>query len=231
MESLPALPPSFAATRVALHRVATRLVAPARKPHNEIALMPTSGGFGTPAFEFDGQRTRVRVEGTELVLESDGSERRTELESLAAGGELLGPALLPDGVPDDETPLEIDPDAAAALAAWNAFSAALLGRFGEGLPKRADPTPITLWPEHFDVALEAGSESAGQRATYGASPGDTEHAEPYLYVSLWKSRDGALWNATAFSGAELSYSGLSGADDPAPLAFEFLETRRSAIAS
>ena len=229
MESLPTLPTAFPATRVALHRVAVRLVAPARKPHNEIALQPLPGGFGTPPFEFGGRRTQVRVEGTELVLASDGSERRTELESLAKGGELLGPELLPDGVPDDETPLEIDPEAAAALAAWNAFSAALLGRFSDGLPQRADPTPITLWPEHFDVALEAGSEPAGQRATYGASPGDTEHADPYLYVALWKKREGALWNATAFSGAELSYSGLSGAQDPAPLAFDFLEARRSAI--
>ena len=50
-------------------------------------------------------------------------------------------------------------------------------------------------------------------------------------MSLWKRREGALWNATAFSGAELSYSGLSGAEDPAPLAFDFLETRCSAIAS
>jgi hypothetical protein len=231
MESLPTLPPTFAVTRVALHRVAARLVAPARKPHNEIALMPTPGGFGTPPFQFEGKRTQVRVEGTELVVESDGSERRAELESLAAGGELLGPELLPDGVPDDEAPLEIDPGAAAALAAWNAFSAALLGRFADGLPKRTDPTPIVLWPEHFDLAFEAGSEPAGQRATYGASPGDTEHGEPYLYVSLWKKRDGAFWNATAFSGAELTYSGLAGADDPAPLAFEFLTSRRSAIAS
>ncbi len=229
MESLPALPPSFAATRVALHRVAVRLVAPARKPHNEIALMPTPGGFGTPPFEFEGKRTQVRVEGTELVVESDGSERRAQLESLAAGGELIGPELLPDGVPDDGTPLEIDPAAAAALVAWNAFSVALLGRFGDGLPHRANPTPIVLWPEHFDVAFEAGSEPAGQRATYGASPGDEEHDEPYLYVALWKKREGAFWNATAFSGAELSYSGLSGADDPAPLAFDFLAARRSAV--
>ena len=42
------LPPAFVATRRALHRVAEELVAPARKPHNEIALRPTPRGFGTP---------------------------------------------------------------------------------------------------------------------------------------------------------------------------------------
>jgi hypothetical protein len=35
--ALKPLPESFGATRNALHRVAGELVAPARKPHNEIA--------------------------------------------------------------------------------------------------------------------------------------------------------------------------------------------------
>ena len=49
------LPEAFAATREALHRVAEQIVAPARKPHNEIALTPTPGGFGTPPFEYEGR--------------------------------------------------------------------------------------------------------------------------------------------------------------------------------
>lgn len=52
------LPAGFASTREALHAVAERLVAPARKPDNEIALTPTPGGFGTPEFELDGERLR-----------------------------------------------------------------------------------------------------------------------------------------------------------------------------
>ena len=70
----------------ALHRVAAELVAPARKPQNEIALVATPGGFGTPRFEFDGVRRQVRVEGGELVQEcGEQGERRAPLTSLAVG--------------------------------------------------------------------------------------------------------------------------------------------------
>jgi hypothetical protein len=105
---------TFADTREALHRVAEEFVAPARKPHNEIALRQTPGGFGTPEFEFEGRRMQVRVEGDELVLAGDGSERRTRLASIADGGALLGSGLLPDGVPADRRPLGIDPESARA---------------------------------------------------------------------------------------------------------------------
>src|SRR5918995_1268692 len=83
------LPRTFVATRDALHRVAAELVAPARKPHNEIALRQIPGGFGTPEFEFEGRRTQVRVEEIELVLTRDGDDDRAELRSLAAAGALL----------------------------------------------------------------------------------------------------------------------------------------------
>jgi hypothetical protein len=87
------LPDSFVATREGLHRVAEQLVAPARKPHNEIALRPTPGGFGTPEFEFERRRTQVRMEGIELVLTRDHEIARAPLRSLAAGGALLGAGL------------------------------------------------------------------------------------------------------------------------------------------
>ena len=40
-----------------------------------------------------------------------------------------------------------------------------------------DPSEIHLWPEHFDIAFE------DQEVTYGGSPGDENHDEPYLYVA------------------------------------------------
>jgi hypothetical protein len=49
------LPPTFAATARALHRIAERVLAPAQ-PGGEIALMATPGGFGSPEFEKDGTR-------------------------------------------------------------------------------------------------------------------------------------------------------------------------------
>jgi len=224
------LPESFAATRDALHRVAEELVAPARKPHNEIALRATPGGFGTPEFEFDGARTQVRVEGTELVLARDGDESRIELTSIAAGAALLGPQLLPDGLPDDDSPLGLDRPAADGLADFYAFAAEALGDVKSGLPADDDPSDTTLWPEHFDIAFEAGPEADGMRANYGASPGDGDHAEPYVYVGPWSApTDGDLWNSTAFNGAELSYGELRAAVDPVGAAVEFMRARHDAL--
>ncbi len=80
------------------------------------------------------------------------------------------------------------------------------------------PTPVQLWPEHFDLSIELGDQEAGRRATYGASPGDEEHPEPYLYVATWNPPpEGPLWNATAFTGAELAYAELIAAATGAPL--------------
>jgi hypothetical protein len=148
------LPGSFAATREALHMVAERLVAPARKPDNEIALTATPGGFGTPP----------------------------PITSLAAGGEPLAVELLGDGMPIDTDPLAVDPVAAERLGAFYAFAARVLELFRSGLPAAGDPSAINLWPEHFDIAFEGGSEASGLRANYGASPGDGDHPEPHLYI-------------------------------------------------
>jgi hypothetical protein len=46
-----------------------------------------------------------------------------------------------------------------------------------------------LWPEHFDVGITVNE------VNYGVSPGDVGIAEPYAYVSPWKARAGAFWNA------------------------------------
>src|SRR5215212_9146572 len=207
LSTLQPLPENFADTRDALHRVAEEVVAPARKPHNEIALGQTPGGFGTPEFEFEGKRMRVRVDGDQLVHEIDGEERRAGLGSLAEAGRLLGEELLPDGIPQDMGALGVDAECAARLADFYEFAAGVLERFKAALPADAEPSDTNLWPEHFDIALEAGSEAEGRRANYGASPGDDQHPEPYLYVGPWTGEvEGELWNATGFGGAELSYS-------------------------
>jgi hypothetical protein len=147
------LPDRFRATVAALHRVAEDVVAPARKPDNEIALMATPGGFGTPEFEWEGSTHQIRVEGPELVREVDGRQQRESLE--------------------------VDSDAAEALAEWHAFGAAVLEQLAaDAGPEDAASAPI-LWPEHFDIAIELGSEAGGSRATYGLSPGDEQHPQPY----------------------------------------------------
>src|SRR4051794_36160631 len=101
MTTLQPLPASFPATVAALHRVAEEIVAPARKPDNEIALVATPGGFGTPEFEHAGGRRQVRVEGAELV---DG-ERRAPLTTLEDARQFVGD-LVPGG-PLSGEPLDI----------------------------------------------------------------------------------------------------------------------------
>jgi hypothetical protein len=225
------LPQTFATTREALHLVAERLVAPARKPHNEIALRATPGGFGTPPFELGDQRLEVRVEGAELIVERGDATERAPISDLASAARLLGPDLLVDGMPEDATPLEIDPEAAARLGAFYGFGARVLEAFRASLPAADEPSDINLWPEHFDIAFEAGAEATGTRANYGASPGDAEHSEPYLYVGPWAARpEGELWNATAFGGAELGYAELVAAADAEALALDFLRSRHVALA-
>ena len=94
-----------------------------------------------------------------------------------------------------------------------------------------DSSAINLWPEHFDLAFESGPEALGRRATYGASPGDEQHAEPYLYVGPWQDQGGGeLWNATGFGGAELDYAELVAAEDPDGLAARFFTVHREALA-
>jgi hypothetical protein len=226
------LPDSFVATREALHRVAEKIVASARKPHNEIALRPTPGGFGTPEFEFEGDRLQVRVEGTDLVLARGDDVTRARLTTLADAGALLGPKLLPDGLPTDSTPLGVDPPSATVLAEFYDLASRALAGFESSLPGNAAASDTNLWPEHFDLALEAGAEDAGMRANFGASPGDALHEQPYLYVGPWSDEvEGELWDAKGFTGAELGYADLRAADDAESAAVDFFRSRFEALAA
>src|SRR3954469_5666911 len=161
---LPPLPVTFPATVAALHRVAEDVVAPARKPDNEIALYATPGGFGTPVFEYAGTQQQVRVEGAELVRRAGDEERRAALTSLEAARELVAD-LVPHTL--DAAPLAVDAQAASVLGEWYAFGHAVLAELSD-----ATATEVRLWPEHFDLAIEMGEEPL--RANYGFSPGDED---------------------------------------------------------
>jgi hypothetical protein len=205
------LPPGFAAARAALHRVAEDELKPRREREtgNEIALRYTPGGFGTPRWAkglVSGTSGQARVEGTDLVVVTGDEAGRTALEGAAA-----------------------DAAAGAALADWFAFGTVVLAELIDARPG-GDPSPIRLWPEHFDVATELGSEEAGTRATAGASPGDEQHPEPYLYLSPWSPQPpGPLWNATGFTGAELGYGELLAAANQLAAAAAFFAERLDAV--
>lgn len=223
------LPDGFAATVASLHRVAERLVAPARKPDSEISLRATPGGFGTPEFEFGGERHQVLVEGAELVHRAGEEERRAPLSSLATAASAVA-ELLPPGAEPSEEPLEVDPEASRALGALYGLGAEILGRLVDRASPEDEATAPRLWPEHFDIAIELGPQARGRRANYGLSPGDADHPEPYLYVGPWSAEvSGELWNAQGFNGAELSHAELLAASDQEAAALDFFATRWDAL--
>lgn len=207
----------------ALHRIAVHIVARARlQATGRFSLRVTPGGFGTPDFGDDGRR--VRVAGSTLIVESD-RPGAASIRSAAIGGSTLR-ALASLAAVDLEAPLDvghdtpalgdvdanidIDVDDADATCAWYAAAASALDAVIAALPPDSVPTLPRLWPEHFDVAIEAVARP-GVRVNLGASPGDSFLAEPYLYVGPWTSDrpgDPAFWNAPF--GAVRPASSLAG---------------------
>jgi hypothetical protein len=171
------------ATRLALHALAEHVISPLRvqATGNEIALEPRPGGFGTPDLPDGGW---VGISGTDVVR-ADGE--RQPIASLRAAARFIG---LDAAERLGDEPLAVDPAAAALLAQVWADGWADLGALRPGAERH-------LWPEHFDVAIEL------DEVTYGVSPGDEHHAEPYAYVAPWSApAPSDFWNATGFTGAE-----------------------------
>lgn len=219
------LPRAFTTTRRSLHALAEHVVAVARHAMNgEITLRFTRHGFGTPYF---GAGRQVRVEATRLVVDGMAHTVATLGEAARLAGVRLGmpPDVYPPATPAaPDTHLPVNPAAAEALGAWYGFAWSVLEQLRFDA-RSLTPGRVLLWPEHFDAALELGDEAAGRRATYGASPGDDAHPEPYLYVSPWSPPDdltGAYWNDDAFGGASLPYSALLAATDQRATALAFL---------
>jgi hypothetical protein len=195
-------PPALIETRTELHRVAEQVIKPEReKVNGKIGLRYTRNGFGTPFF---GDGRQLRVDGTELVTVEHAVE--------------VG-----------RSPLTVDPGAAAFIGDWYGFAASVLEELRAGAPAdEAAATRAQLWPEHFDMSVELGPD--GARATYGLSPGDDDHPEPYVYVSTWQDPPpGELWNATAFPGAELPFRALLDAVNQRDMALAFLRARHAAL--
>jgi hypothetical protein len=142
------------------------------------------------------------------VFQWDGARRQVRVD----GAELVWST---NGDERREPLAGVDPEAAARLADWYAFGEAVLIELagGEGA------LPV-LWPEHFDIAIELGAE--GARATYGVSPGDEGHTEPYAYVATWAPPPaGRFWNGSGFTGAE-----RPAADDPDEIVAFWHEAQR-----
>ena len=224
------LPAAYQQTLADLHRLAVYVVSPAQRLVNgEIVLQSTHGGFST--FEYAGHVTRVVDD--RLVV--DGAAHPITTLREAAGALGIEPNLGQEGqfdVPphgDIDEPLAIDLAAAAVLADWFEFASEALEHLRAEATPEDDVTIVRIWPEHFDAAIDMGDNDAGRRATYGGSPGDSDHAEPYLYVSPWAGRIDSFFADPAFKGAALPYGDLLGEPDPAAAAAQFFTEARDRV--
>ena len=184
---------TLAATRRSLHGVAEAVVAgPQYRATGTLRLRQRPGGFGTIVSH--GGFSLVAVVGTDLVVSrSGGGSSRLPLTGTI--GALAAAAGLPfgglEGVygegsgPTPDQVLEVDPDAAAELAAAFAAGSGALRSFAA--PAGLFEQPV-LWPEHFDLAI------ALDGVQYGVSAGDDTIPAPYAYVSPMRPRKGPFWD-------------------------------------
>ena len=224
---LPEVPDGYPAARDAYHRLAYGIVAEARRVANtKFGLRYTRGGFGTPFFGDDEQ---IRVEGTSLIRQRSGAAEAIEITTLRAAADFLGvepgTAAAEHDSPElgelDE-PLAVDPATGHFLGEWFGRAWAVIEEL-RLTPGAHDVERTQLWPGHFDPAIAMGDAEVDGRATYGMSPGDHNHDEPYLYVGAWGEvdRDDPYWNETTFNGASMSFAELATADDPFVAALTF----------
>lgn len=221
-------PDGFQQGLAAIHQVAQHAVAPVRYNANgKIGLRYTFGGFGTP---FYGEDAQVRVEGMEVVAQNGQSIDAVPLTNL---GELRDFLAVGQDLPfrgptrwDLDRPLTIAGQHVDFLGDLYGFATSVLEELrSEWIDE--EPTRVQIWPEHFDIAVDLGSQS--RRANYGLSPGDEGHPEPYLYVGPWEQRTGAVWNDSHFPGASLMHSDLVAANDQRAAAIDFFSTCRAAL--
>lgn len=231
---LPAeLPGSFAETRDELHQLAFYALSPARyKETGRMGLRHHPRGYGTPRFE----GKVARVEADLLVFESEAGVATQQITTVRAAAEFFGNEYVAvwftdfgDPLPaaDPDRKLEVDPDSTDALGVLLGFGWAVLEDLQSHADTGDDVSDIQLWPEHFDAATELGDPDRGQRASYGISPGDHAHTEPYAYVAAWSEidRGNDYWNDSAFNGASIPYPHLVADGHEGALAF-FLEGHR-----
>ena len=184
-------------TRRSLHALAEHVLAGARHAATgRIGLEVVAAGIATPPFPGPDGSTVVSIEGTNIVVRDDNGERRQPVTTIGDAAAFVGiepgaPASVypPTTAVEDDEPLGLDAPTAASLMAWLTTVTEALERFvaeleGEGV----EAAPITLWPEHFDVATVA------EEVNYGGSPGDDDLPRAYAYVGPHRPRRGAFWN-------------------------------------
>jgi hypothetical protein len=194
--------------RLTLHRVAAHVLG--RRRHDvtgRFGLRPSPGGFATPAFGERDAVEVVRVADGVLVRETASGAAYLPIAGATvrglaafAGTDIASKFSVGADTPeldDVDAALDLDRQAARALADWFSLGARALDAVLAALPPSAAPAVVQLWPEHFDLGTNVVA-GGGERVNLGASPGDAFSDEPYLYVGPWGAErpgDQAFWNA------------------------------------
>jgi len=233
VRAVPDFPDGHETTRRSLHEVAFFALSPRRyQVTGKMGLRYTHGGFGTPFFRAGtGDDEQIRVEGDHLVRQVGPTVAREAITTPREAARFVGTEFQSrwfEGFNDELSPhpdrvLDVDEAASEAIGHWFGFATHVL-ELARRTPGAEDVSRVQLWPEHFDVAFEMGSSERARRASYGASPGDDSHPEPYFYVAAWGSidRSDPYWNDNGFNGGSLTYRELREADDPYSTALAFL---------
>ena len=231
------VPANYPAIRDDFHRLAYGVVATARMHANgKFGLRYTHRGFGTPFF---GDEVQIRVANNELIKQTASAVEAVSITTLHDAAEFVGTT--PSSDPGEHDSPELGDlnrtllttsEVNDFLGDWYGFAFSVLEEL-RVTPGAEQATRIQLWPGHFDPALEIGDADKGQRATYGMSPGDAGHDEPYLYVGAWGDvdRTNPFWNETAFNGASMPYAELLKATDQREAALSFFRTGLDSLLS
>lgn len=191
-----------------------------------IGLQVVPGGFATPTAavaELGGCWSVA--DGMLVIVGPDGQQSEAPITTVRGAADFYGvtpgmPATVytPSNQLDLDAVLPIDPVVAERIGDWLVLGDAALGVFAAD---HADeqPTYRTLWPEHFDLGFSMAA------VNYGVSPGDAEHAEPYLYVGPWTPRSAPFWNESF--GASVPASTVGSVAD----ALAFFERGRTLAAN
>jgi hypothetical protein len=167
--------------------------------------------------------------GTEL-LHLEGCTPRTvddwlDLKLGALGLKPASGVKLPYKVPP--RPLRSEPGL-AALARWFGAAADVLEEARARHARfRPGPSPVRLWPHHFDIALlvllDPGPAESARSIGIGVSPGDGYYAQPYAYISPYPAPrnpqlpalpPGGHWHTNDFLAAVATADELLAQPDP-----------------
>ncbi len=220
---------SLRESRDGLHQIAFFALGPARyHAVGRMGLQPYPGGFGTP--EYEGKI--ARIDGDLLVLEESEVAATQAITTVREAAEFFGVEYQVDWFADFHDPLEpadpdeaveVDPFVTRALGEWYRFGWSSLERLSSRATLEDDASGVQLWPEHLDAAAELGNSGEGRRASFGVSPGDDGHPDPYIYVAAWGDvdRSNPYWNDESFNGSSLSLDDLRSQPDPESAAVDF----------